>query len=276
MRKLFLPLAAVIILLVSGAAFAQHGDGIKKRRPLPEEYGTVEINNYSEYTGLAPVMYPHWLHRSIYTCRLCHVDIGFAMKAGGTGITAKDNEKGFYCGTCHNGKMIFRGKPVFKACTNAHAPRGWLTPEQARRCDKCHSEGKQPDQDYDFYSFTANFPKARFGNGIDWEKAETQGKIHLIDFINGVSARRPDFPIPSDDAIVPKIKGMPKVIFSHKKHMDWSGCELCHPEIFSIEKGGDRAMTMSDNFSGKYCGACHGKVAFPLIECDRCHKSASQ
>ncbi|MDA8088299.1 MAG: hypothetical protein M0Z75_16580 [Nitrospiraceae bacterium] len=275
MKKLLWPLPLIVFFLASGTVFAQHGDGIKKRRPLPEEYGTIIINNYSEYNGLAAVVYPHWLHRSIYTCRLCHVDVGFAMKAGGTGITARDNEKGFYCGTCHNGKMLFRGKPVFKACEPSRSTRGWISAQEAGRCDKCHSDGKQPDQDYDFYSFTAGFPKERFGNGIDWEKAEAEGKIHLIDFINGVSARRPDFPIPSDDAIIPKIKGMPKVIFSHKKHMDWSGCELCHPEIFSIEKGGDE-MSMTDNFNGEYCGACHGKVAFPLIECDRCHQSTSQ
>lgn len=33
--------------------------------------------------------------------RLCHVDIGFAMKANETGITADDNASGNYCGTCH-------------------------------------------------------------------------------------------------------------------------------------------------------------------------------
>jgi len=32
------------------------------------------------------VVFDHWLHRAKFTCRLCHVDIGFAMKAEATDI----------------------------------------------------------------------------------------------------------------------------------------------------------------------------------------------
>ena len=77
----FLAVSAV----VASPALADQ-TGTKKRRPLPPEFGRVIINNASEKAGLAPVSFDHWYHRAKYTCRLCHVDIGFAMKAGATGI----------------------------------------------------------------------------------------------------------------------------------------------------------------------------------------------
>ena len=102
MRKIFL--LVVLVLAVAGVTMAQ--TGVKKKRPLPYEYGRVVLNNYSEKAGMSPVVFDHWLHRSKFTCRLCHVDIAFAMKTGSTGIKASDNMKGYYCGTCHNGKMV--------------------------------------------------------------------------------------------------------------------------------------------------------------------------
>src|SRR5512134_2593603 len=108
-------LLLVLACVMSGAAFAQ--TVVKKKRALPYEYGRVIINNFSEKAGLAPVVFDHWLHRAKYTCRLCHVDIGFAMKAGTTGIKASDNVSGYYCGTCHNGKPGAGGNKVFESCS---------------------------------------------------------------------------------------------------------------------------------------------------------------
>ena len=64
--------------------------------------------------GMAPVVFDHWLHRKNFTCRLCHVDIGFGMTAGSTKIRAVDNMKGYYCGTCHNGRMSEKNIKVFR------------------------------------------------------------------------------------------------------------------------------------------------------------------
>ncbi len=61
-------------------------------------------NNSSEKAGLSPVVFDYWLHRAKFTCRVCHVDIGFAMEASATKIKAETNIKGFHCGSCHNGK----------------------------------------------------------------------------------------------------------------------------------------------------------------------------
>jgi c(7)-type cytochrome triheme protein len=35
-------------------------------------------------------------------------------------------------------------------------------------------------------------------------------------------------------------------------------------------------MTMDELNDGKYCGVCHGKVAFPLTTCARCHPEMAE
>ncbi len=259
---------AVLVLAAFGTAVAQ--TGVKKKRPLPYDYGKVILNNYSEKAGLAPVVFDHWIHRSKFTCRLCHVDIAFAMKAGSTGIRASDNMNGYYCGTCHNGKMSIGEKKVFESCSRK-IPNG-----DSSRCERCHSLGKTVAREYDFVKFTERFPKERFGNGIDWEKAEAEGRVNLVDFLEGVSIRRPALTVQKDFSISPKVAGMPDIIFSHKKHTVWNGCELCHPEIFIGVKKGTTKYSMVDIYDGKYCGVCHGTVAFPLLDCQRCHAKPVQ
>lgn len=263
MKKPFFLL--LIILVCTGIALAQ--TGVKKRRPLPYEYGRVIINNYSEKAGFAPVVFDHWIHRAKFTCRLCHVDIAFAMRPGATGIKATDNMSGYYCGACHNGKMAYDGisKVVFEACSKK------LTAEDGKRCERCHSLGKIVKREYDFNQFTAMLPKERFGNGINWEKAESEGDIKPVDFLDGVSIKRPALAIQKDFLIEAKMEGMPEIVFSHKKHTVWNGCELCHPEIFVGVKKGATKYSMVEIFEGKYCGACHGTVSFPLLDCQRCH-----
>ena len=81
------------------------------------EYADVVINESSEEEGMAPVIYPHWFHRIRYQCSVCHVDLGFATKAGGNGITMEKIIDGEYCGACHNGEIA------------------WTT----ENCDLCHS-----------------------------------------------------------------------------------------------------------------------------------------
>ncbi|MDH3328097.1 MAG: hypothetical protein OEM01_02580, partial [Desulfobulbaceae bacterium] len=122
-------LAGLLVFVFTFIALAE--TGVKKRRLLPFEFGRVIINNYSEAAHLSPVVFNHWLHRANFTCRVCHVDIGFAMKAGTTDIRAVDNMSGYYCGTCHNGKK------AFLSCVNEFALKNTET------CDRCHSLGKK-------------------------------------------------------------------------------------------------------------------------------------
>jgi c(7)-type cytochrome triheme protein len=97
------------------------------------------------------------------------------------------------------------------------------------------------------------------------------GLIKPIDFIEGVSIKRSSLGVQKDFAIGAKIDGVPQIIFSHKKHTVWNGCEVCHPEIFMGVKRGASQYSMIDLFEGKYCGVCHDKVAFPQSDCTRCH-----
>ncbi|RJQ56856.1 MAG: hypothetical protein C4526_00740 [Nitrospiraceae bacterium] len=261
MKKAVL-ISTAILLAVLTVVFAQER-GVKKKRPLPQDYGKVVLNNFSEKNRMAPVAFDHWLHRSKFTCRLCHSDIGFEMKAGATEIKADDNINGFYCGTCHNGKRIFDGKFLFPACDKG---------KRDEVCDRCHSSGKDVKRENNFSELTAKLPKERFGNGIDWEKAEKDNLIKLIDFIDGVSiSRKKEMPVQKDFSLEPKVSGLPEIVFSHQKHTVWNGCEVCHPDIFTGVKKGATKYSMIEIFDGKFCGVCHGKVAFPTMDCQRCH-----
>jgi c(7)-type cytochrome triheme protein len=111
---------------------------------------------------------------------------------------------------------------------------------------------------------------------VDWEKAEEDGSVKPLDFLEGVSIRRPSMPAQKDFALSPKLEGMPEIIFSHAKHTRWNGCELCHPDIFVGVKRGMTKYSMADIFAGRYCGVCHVNVAFPMTDCRRCHVKAVQ
>lgn len=251
-----------LLFSIISIAFAQ--TGVKKKRPLPYEFGRVVINNYSEASNIAPVVFDHWLHRAKFTCRLCHVDIGFAMTAGASDIKARDNINGYYCGTCHNGTRMFGDTSAFSSCKEESGSMN-------ATCDRCHSLGKNVTRKYDFREFVKGWPKERLGNGVDWEKAEEQELIMPYDYIEGVSIKRTKLVVQDDFKIVSKVKGMPNIIFSHEKHTVWNGCELCHPEIFVGIKKGLTQYSMVSIYEGKFCGVCHNNVAFPLLDCQRCH-----
>lgn len=78
-----------------------------------------------------------------------------------------------------------------------------------------------------------------------------------------------------DNLIVMQVNGhfMADVVFPHGMHTYWLSCESCHPEPFQ-KKIGSSDILMKDIMEGKWCGKCHGKVAFPpneYINCRRCH-----
>jgi c(7)-type cytochrome triheme protein len=255
--------AAVIGLLVAIAGTAP------AQTVAPADYGKVVMNSGgSQKESLAPVVFDHWLHRAKYTCRLCHIDIGFTMKAGTTGVKAADNASGLYCGVCHNGKMQSGGKTIFAACTADKSDKA--------RCERCHSQGKTVKRDYDFATFTAKFPKSKLGNGVNWEKAAEDGMIQPVDFVEGVSIKKAAQAIQQDFTIQPKSAGVKEILFSHKKHSIWNGCESCHPSIFIGGKRGSTTYSMKEINAGKFCGTCHLAVAFPVAECDRCHSKAAK
>ena len=75
--------------------------------PAKAEYGDVVINNHAEAAGMRPVIFPHWFHRMRFTCKVCHADLGFKFKAGGSGIDMSKVLDGKFCGACHNGEIAW-------------------------------------------------------------------------------------------------------------------------------------------------------------------------
>jgi len=260
-RLMVWTVVGLAVLLVGGFSLAEaRGGKVQKRLPR-WEYGTVVLNRFSEANQMAPVVFRHWVHRAKHTCRLCHVDIGFAMEAGGTGIHEEDNRMGLFCGTCHNGKEAF----------------GWETAKGGKtvqNCNRCHAEspvGMDQNLRNEFMQLASTLPRGLLGDGIDWMQAEEQGLIQPKDFIEGVSFPRPKMTHEQGEInLDSKLGGLPDIVFSHKKHAVWNGCEVCHPDLFAL-KAGTTKFTMQEIFDGLYCGACHGEVAFPLQDCGLCH-----
>lgn len=251
-----------LVLLLAGAAGARD-------LPAGDDYGKVIIDNFSARAGLAPVRFDHWLHRALFTCRLCHVDIGFAMEAKATKITADMNAKGFYCGSCHNGTMVYNGKKIFPSCAPAPAPAD-------SECVRCHSVGMKGQRRYTYDAFTEKLPRQPLGNLVDWEEAEARGLISPVDSLPGLSIPRRPIGAQGDFSITSKGFWMPDIIFSHKKHAQWNGCEVCHPDIFPNVKKDTAKYTMFEIADGQYCGLCHDRVAFPLNDCGKCHTAKAR
>lgn len=114
MRQLKRPVGWNVLLASLGVLMAVMLAG---NSMVTAEYGDVVMNRRSEAGGVAGVVFPHWFHRIRFRCKVCHGDLGFAMKAGGNDITMLNIIDGEYCGACHNGEMAWASE----------------------RCDLCHS-----------------------------------------------------------------------------------------------------------------------------------------
>ena len=110
------------------------------------------------------------------------------------------------------------------------------------------------------------------GNGVNWVKALDEKKIApRFDRLDPKAA-----PVVMDLNIVRVPKGsMPDVVYPHRQHTEWLDCSNCHPAIFIPQKGANQ-ISMAAILLGQKCGVCHGKVAFPVSECRRCHSQAKQ
>ncbi|MEO8332512.1 MAG: c(7)-type cytochrome triheme domain-containing protein [Gallionella sp.] len=105
------------------------------------------------------------------------------------------------------------------------------------------------------------------GNGVHWVKALDDGNLKPRWERTDPGAE----PMVMDMNIVrvPK-SSVPDVVFPHRQHTLWLACSNCHPDIFIPRKGANQ-ISMAAIILGQKCGVCHGKVAFPISECKRCH-----
>lgn len=113
----------------------------------------------------------------------------------------------------------------------------------------------------------SSMAKSNSGNRVDWVKSLTEGSINPRYDRDNPDAK----PVVMDLNIVREVKGsMPDVVYPHKQHTEWLDCSNCHPDIFIPQKGAN-SISMAAILLGQKCGVCHGKVAFPVSECRKCH-----
>ena len=79
-------------------------------------YGDLVLNNKSEKADMPPVVFPHWLHRAEFKCKVCHPAI-FEMRSGANDISMGKIADGKFCGKCHNDTIAWG--PI--QCSRCHS-----------------------------------------------------------------------------------------------------------------------------------------------------------
>lgn len=110
-------------------------------------------------------------------------------------------------------------------------------------------------------------PKDKFGL-TDWNLMVEKGIINPADSLEPGRKETPLLDL--DIHIKTKSDFVNNVLFRHKPHVYWLSCKNCHTGMFVMAKGKNK-MSMQGIVKGKWCGECHGKVSFPLTDCNRCH-----
>lgn len=252
---------------------------IEKLKAAEKVPGNIVMATHKEEMaakGLSPAIYPHWIHRSFYRCKVCHEEI-FIKKRGANGISQAKIQEGKQCGVCHNNTISFSAT-------------------DEKNCIRCHLAGKpesKPLIDLSYYN-SNKFKEIALRVGAEWNPENLPGgKLPLdkVGFINWIELDRikafnpltalsgkPDTDEGVRDTLIlfetstTFLKG---VLFSHKIHSTWAKCSLCHPKIFKPELGANR-VKMIEIKEGKGCGSCHGSVAFTPSDCLRCHNQTKE
>ena len=116
----------------------------------------------------------------------------------------------------------------------------------------------------------AQLTKSNSGNRVDWVASLNSNAISPRFDRNDPAVKA----MVMDLNIVREVKGsMPDVVYPHKQHTEWLDCSNCHPAIFIPQKGANQ-ISMAAILLGQKCGVCHGKVAFPISECRKCHSKS--
>ncbi len=221
-------------------------------------YGDILMDRASTKNGMAPVAFSHWVHRSKYTCKVCHYELEFAMRVNETALICNRGEvNGMHCTKCHDGKTSFAPKEA-----------------KGKNCSRCHTGKSRPNADK-FAALEKRLPKRSFRDQkgkkvvwIDWVKALDEGAIKPRSSLSEVAQA-----VGTDRTLsLEAEKGeIPPAVFPHKIHEEWLDCSSCHPDIFNIKKKTTKHFSMDRILKGEFCGVCHLSVAFPLNDCARCH-----
>ncbi|MBI5639561.1 MAG: hypothetical protein HZA17_03960 [Nitrospirae bacterium] len=239
-----------LFFLTGGIAAAQWFE--EQLPPLlpPPQYGNILINRNSVKSDMLPVSFSHWIHRSKYTCRVCHTELEIDMKVNSTEITMDKIGKGQYCGACHDGETAFGQE----------------------ECQKCHTGDIAAGSDK--FKKLPSLPKTGFGNRIDWVEAWKKKLIKPKKALRPGEYSPPTFK--KFLTLQAEWNNIPPSIFPHDIHNSWLDCSSCHPDVFNIKLKTTKHFLMTKMFEGKFCGACHLNVAFPLNDCKRCHPAINR
>lgn len=165
--------------------------------------------------------------------------------AGNQKLDPNDPSSVIYLDT--SGKLAGTGDASKPASTAYQAGRGW------------HPQALS----------AAGLPKDKYGL-IDWARLVRENIVKPKHSLNPDDEEMP--PLKMDVLIPAKGDFVDDVIYPHEMHTYWLKCEVCHPKIFVPAKGQNN-MTMVGIAQGDWCGRCHGKVAFPLTDCKKCHSA---
>jgi c(7)-type cytochrome triheme protein len=244
-----LPKLLLLLTLLSGSEAVAAGTFWNlPPLPPPQEYGDLLLDRLATANEVKPVFFSHWSHRTRYTCRVCHWELDFAFKVGGTEMTEADNRNGLFCGKCHDGKVAFG--------------------HDEGNCQRCHT-GKKVANLEKFTELRNQLPRDKYGNGINWAAALRTERIKPLYSIFKPEEKPLEFRkrlmLEAEWAYVPP------AYFSHEVHAGWLDCGSCHPDIFKIKKKTTEHFLMQYILEEKFCGVCHLRVAFPMDNCQRCH-----
>jgi len=271
------------------ATFKAYRQRMRERQSILDEIKKVEIvpGNFVLNTrademkaaGVNPVIYPHWVHRSFFRCKVCHESL-VIMKRGTNALTHAELDSGKLCGSCHNGTMSFNTTDKDN-CSRCHM---FGTPEAEGLIDLSY---------YDEEKFTATaaklggkwhgdkmpdgkFPLSKLGY-INWVELDELDAFEPLSSLGddvpteGVRETQILFAMPEKYAFM-----LDNVLWSHKIHSTWINCSICHEstpqreQIFT-KTAGETRVSMIEIKEGKSCGTCHDRVSFHVSDCKRCH-----
>lgn len=260
----------------------------KRKRLLKYEglrgsFVMMEHSAQMDEMALPPVIYPHWKHQIFFKCKACHGET-FKMKRGANDITHAKFEQGAQCGACHNGKVAF-DTSIDGQCLKCHMSSDGIDDmnsiqglsytdidleairKSAQRLNVGWNDKKLEN---------GKLPLDKLGN-IDWLKLEDDGVTSPLASIPGDDNKKAPADKKEHKSLIiftPKSGDVDNVPFSHAQHTSRLECASCHPHTFKDELNSND-VTMAGLATGKFCGACHGKVgSLPLLDCQRCHNIA--
>ncbi|MFI5398475.1 MAG: c(7)-type cytochrome triheme domain-containing protein [Candidatus Binatia bacterium] len=163
------------------------------------------------------------------------------------------------CSNCHTDMFEMKAGATPMAAQDVHAER---------YCAACHGKVAFNVVTGCLLCHLRNLPKDA-GGSVDWNRAVTE---KLITPRAGPGSKSVDQPILDLDVeLKPEAQPALKGVFSHTTHTKWLACANCHPSIFPTGPV-PANVKAADLHSRRYCGACHGSVAFGMIGfCGRCH-----